>query len=64
MSVGTFNEVCMKSVLEGMFHPKNQSFIITYSPSGCSKSVWISFFCWTQKILWRIWVPEQLLVLI
>jgi len=29
--------------------------IIYYWPSCCSKPVWVSVFCWTQKnIFWRI----------
>ncbi len=43
--------------------PKNENSLIIYSPSSCSRPVWVSFFCYTQKkILWRIWVTKQLLV--
>ncbi len=38
--------------LKGIVHPKN-------SPSSSSKPVWMSLFCWTQKIFWRIWETEQ-----
>jgi len=27
---------------------KNKNSVIIYSPSVCSKPVWISLFCWTQ----------------
>jgi len=34
---------------------------IMYSPSCCSKFVWVSFFCWTQnKIFWRMLANRQL----
>ncbi len=42
---------------------KNVNSAIIYSPSSCSKPVWISLFCWTQKkIFWRMLVTKQLLV--
>jgi len=35
-----------------------------YSPSSCSKPVWISFFYWThKKIFWRMLVTRQLRLL-
>ncbi len=37
--------------------PKNENYVIIYSPSSFSNPVWVSFFCWTQKtIFWRMWV--------
>jgi len=39
----------VQQTTKGMVHPKINSFII-YSPSSWYKFVWISFFCWTQKI--------------
>ncbi len=41
--------------LKETVHPK------IYSPSCCSKPVWISFFCWSQNtIFWGILVIKQL----
>ncbi len=41
------------------------NFVIIYSPSCCSKPVWVSFFCWTQNmIFWRMLVTKQLMVAI
>ncbi len=38
---------------------------IIYSPSSCSKPVWVSFPCWAQKmIFWRMLVTKQLMVAI
>jgi len=42
-------------------HPKNEKFVIIFLPSSCSKPLWVSFFCWTQKIIWRMLVTRQLL---
>ncbi len=40
--------------------PKNENFVITYSPSSSSKPVWMSLFCWTQRnIFCRMWETEQ-----
>ncbi len=38
-------------ILKEIICPKSK---FIYSPSSCSKTVWISFFCWTQKISSRI----------
>ncbi len=35
-------------ILKGIVHPKMKIVIIS-SPSSCSKTVWVSFFCLTQK---------------
>jgi len=41
--------------------PKNENVVIIYSPSCCSKLVWLSFFGWTKKkIFWRMLVTTQL----
>jgi len=56
-----FNNVLVKTDIKGLFHPKMK--IIIYSPSCCSKPVWVSFLCWTQKkIFWRMLVSRQLTV--
>ncbi len=40
--------------------PKNENSVIIYSSSSCSKPVWMSLFCRTQrKIFWRMWETEQ-----
>jgi len=42
--------------------PKNETCVIVYSPSSCSKPLWVSYFCWTKKkIFWRILVIKQLM---
>ncbi len=44
---------------------KNENPVIIYSPSSCSKPVWVSFFCWAQnKLVWRMLVTRQLTVAI
>ncbi len=48
---------------KGKVHPKMK--IVIFSPSICSKPVWISFSCWMQKkIFWRMFVTKQLTVAI
>ncbi len=37
--------------IKGTVHPKMKM----YSSSSCSQPVWVSFFCWTQKIFWKRW---------
>ncbi len=49
--------------LKGIVHPKNENYVVIYSPSCCSKLVWISFFCWTQNKIFRnkiVTVPHWL----
>ncbi len=33
--------------VKGIVHPPKKIFVIIYSPSCCSKPVWISLLCWT-----------------
>ncbi len=41
-----------RSGFKGTVHPKSNSIsVIIYSPSSCSKLVWVSFFCWTEKVI-------------
>jgi len=35
--------------VKGIAHPKNKNSVIIYSPSSCSKPVWVYLFCWKQK---------------
>jgi len=43
----------------------NENFVIIYSPSSCFKPEWVSVFSITQKkILWRMSVIKQLMVVV
>ncbi len=47
--------------IKGIVQPKMK--IVIYSPSCRSNPVWVSFLCWTQKmIFWRMLVIKQLMV--
>jgi len=43
-------------------HPTKIFIAIIFSPTSCSKPVWVSFFCWTQKkTFWWTSVTRQLM---
>ncbi len=52
--------------IKGLAQSKYEDSVIIFSASSCSKPVWVSLFCWTQKniIFRRILVTKQLTIAI
>jgi len=42
----------LKGIVHAMltFRPTKMNYFIIYSSLSCSKPIWLSFFCWTQKM--------------
>ncbi len=67
-TIGPANRILLihiLNILNGVVQPKMKTFVIIYSSSCCSKPVWNSFFCWTQRKILRTivgshWPPYNL----